>query len=89
VIGGDQENALRFLYGRTQPAQTLVDRRHGFFSGGKKSGVAHHVGIGVIDDDQIVFAGPAMAASSLSVTSKAPLISGCQIVGRDLRTLHE
>ena len=56
VIGGEQHHAMGFLDRRAQLAQTFVDRVHRLHRRIHHAGMTHHVGIGVVGDDEIIFA---------------------------------
>ena len=87
VIGGDQHFAAARALRGNHAADALVedlDRPRRRF---EIAGMADHVAVGVIADDRVVAVPLAIAATSLSVTSNA-LISGLQIVGRDLGRGH-
>ena len=58
------------------PAEAGVDRLHRLDRGRQAAGVADHVGVGVVENDQVVFA-ESIAATALSVSSGAD-ISGCR-----------
>ena len=54
VIGGQQHHAARLLQRRDQATDADVDRIHRLDGGAHDAGMAHHVGIGIVADDQVV-----------------------------------
>ncbi len=82
MVGGDQQRAARRADRIGDPAEAVSDRLHRLDGGRQAAGVADHVGVGVVQQDQVVLAG-ADRLDRLAVNSGAD-ISGLQIVGRDL-----
>ncbi len=76
VVGGDQQCTAGFLNRIGNTAEPGIDRLHRLDRGRQDAGVADHVGIGVIEHDQIDLP-DAIAATALSVSSGAD-ISGCR-----------
>ena len=55
VIGGDQQRAALLLHRGGDAAEAGIDRLHRLDRGGQAAGVADHVGVGVVQHDQVVF----------------------------------
>ena len=87
VVGADQHLAAGREDRVGQSAERDIDRFDRLDRRGFDAGVADHVRVRDVADDEIELS-DAIASTSLSVTS-GQLISGLQIVGRDVRARHE
>ena len=86
VIGGDEKRAAGFLDRLGDAAEPGIDRLHRLDRGRQVAGVADHVGIGVVEHDQIVFAGIDRGDRLVGEFGRRHF--RLQIVGRDFRRRH-
>ncbi len=86
MVGGHKERAPRPCDRRCQAAQSGVDRLHGGDGSGKTAGVSDHVGIGVVEHDQVELAGTDRLYRPVGQFGCRHL--RLEIVGRDLRRRH-
>jgi hypothetical protein len=56
VVGGDQTSTARRAQRSHDPAETGIDMLDGLDGPGEIAGVADHVGVGEVDDEDIGFA---------------------------------
>ena len=87
VIGGDQQRAALGLDRGAQPAEAAIDRLHRLDGGGEIAGVADHVGVGEIDDDQVELVG--LDRRDQLVGHFIGRHLRLQVVGRDLGRGHQ
>ena len=85
VVGGDDQRAASSR-ARRQYGRARVDRFHRLDRGRQTAGVADHVGVGVVEDDQVVFAGADRRDHLVGQLRRRHL--GLQVVGRDLGRGH-
>ena len=57
VVGGEQHAAAHLLHSLHHAAHAGVHGLHGLHSGLEHAGVAHHVAVGVVEDEGVVLAG--------------------------------
>ena len=56
VVGGQNQNAVHLFDGLGGAAHAGVHRFHRFDGRIHESGMAHHIAVGVVEDDHVVFA---------------------------------
>ncbi len=82
VIGGDQERAARGAHGRGDGADAGVHRLDGVDGRVELAGVADHVGVGEVDEDEVVLAALDGRHHLVRDAQRAHL--GLEIVGGDV-----
>ncbi len=86
VVGGDDQRAAGALDGVGDAPEPGVDRLHRLDRRRQAAGVADHVGIGVVQDDQVVLAGVDRGDDLVGQFRRRHF--RLQVVGRDLRRRH-
>ncbi len=87
VIGGDDEQPARRLDGLLKPAEAMIDRLRRLRRRGEDAAMAHHIAVGIIDDDEIELA--ALDRGDELVGHLRRRHFRLEIVGRDLGRGHE
>ena len=87
VVGRDERLAADLVDGGEEDAEAAIDRFAGLADRGEVAGVADHVRVRVVDDDQTVFAGKDRGLGHLGDVRGRHL--GLLVIGRDfLRALR-
>ena len=87
VIGGDQQDTAGFFHRLPQPAEAGVDGFHRSDGGRHDPGMTDHIGIGVIDDDEVVFVRSDGFDQPVGDFGRRHF--GLQIIGGDFRARHQ
>ena len=82
MIGGDEERATGGLHGAREAAEAAVNGGDGRHRRVEVARVAHHVGVGVVDDDEVEAAAPDCLDHAVGHRRCRHL--GLQVIGRDL-----
>ena len=87
VVGGDHGDAAHFQGGLHHPAHARVHRLHGLDGGLENAGVAHHVAVGEVQDDDVIRAGVDALDALVADLPGAHL--GLEVVGGHLGGGHQ
>ncbi len=82
VVGDDEERATGFADRVSDAAKPGIDRLDRLDRGRQTAGVPDHVGIGVVQDDQVVFAGTDRLDRFVRELGRRHF--RLQVIGRDL-----
>ena len=87
VVGGDQNRAALGFDRGAKPPEATVDRFHRLDGGVENAAMAHHVGVGEVDDDQVEAVGLDRRHQLVGHFVSRHL--GLEIVSRDLGRGHQ
>ena len=83
MVRGDQQSAAGCCDRLRNPAETGVDRLHRFDCSRQAAGVSDHVGVGVVQHDQVIAAGANCFHRPIRQLRRRHL--GFEVIGCDLR----